>query len=85
MQTQIQVTDDLVIELWPSGGEGDRPLLKLRNPSAERDGEDRGVVVYLNEVRHLIGALVDATVELATREIALRANDAPPRINSEGD
>ena len=69
MQEQIRVTDDLVIELWPAapGDSADRPLLKLRSLAAGRDGEDRAVVVYLPEVRHLVAALVDGAVQLASK------------------
>jgi hypothetical protein len=68
----IQATDDLVIELWPPapGNRADRPLLKLRSLTAERDGEDRAVIVYLPEVRHLVAALVEAAVELAEARLA---------------
>jgi hypothetical protein len=70
MQQQIQVTDDLVIELWPAapGDSADRPLLKLRSLAAGRDGEDRAVVVYLDEAKSLVAALVDAAVQLAEAE-----------------
>ena len=57
----IRVTDDLVIELWPAapGDRADRPMLKLRSLAAGQDGEGRVAVVYLNEVRRLVAALVE--------------------------
>jgi hypothetical protein len=61
-----------VIELWPTApsDRADRPLLKLRSLTAEQDGEDRAVIVYLPEVRHLVAALVEAAVELAEARLA---------------
>ena len=66
----IQATDDLVIELWPAGEAGDRPVLRLRSLGAEAEGDRQAVVIYLDEVRLLAGALVDAALELA--EVTVR-------------
>ena len=73
----IQAPDDLVIEHWPTapGDSADRLMIKLRSLAAERDGEDRAVVVYLNEVRRLVAALVEGAVELAS-ECAAGKSDA---------
>ena len=61
----IQATDDLVIELWPAGEAADRPALRLRSLGAAAEGDRQAVVIYLDEVRLLVGALVDAALELA--------------------
>jgi len=78
MQQQIQATGDLVIDLWPAatGDPADRPLLKLWSLAAGRDGEDRAVIVYLDEVRALVAALVEAAVELASESV--HAENAHP-------
>ena len=56
----LQVTDDLVVEIWPSG-EGDRPPVKLRSLAAERDGEAIGaVVIWPEEIDPLVVALTEA-------------------------
>ena len=63
-----QVSDDLVVEVWPSDNSGDRPLVKLRSLSMERDGDPDAVgvvVVYPNELDALIAALTDAAAYLA--------------------
>ena len=66
----IKASDDLVVEMWPSGGAGDPALLKVKNLAAERDGEDQHVVVFLNEVGSLIVALGEAAANLAAYEVA---------------
>jgi hypothetical protein len=55
----IKVSDDLVIEMVP-GGWIDKPVLIIRNTETESDGEDSRVVVFLEEARALIDALVEA-------------------------
>ena len=62
----LQVTDDLILEIWPSGGEGERPLVKLRSLAAERDGEAIGaVIIYPEELDALVAALTEAAACLA--------------------
>ena len=74
----IQATDDLLIELNLAGealgpGPKDRadnqPLLRIRSKAMAQGGEPGVVVVYLDEVRHLVGALVDGTTQLAEAEV----------------
>ena len=61
----IKVTDDLILEVW-KGGKGDRPLVKLRSLAEEADGEAVGaVVIWPQEIRHLVDALVEAAGLLA--------------------
>jgi len=56
----LQVTDDLVVEIW-SSGEGDRPLVKLRSLAAERDGEAIGaLIIWPEELDTLVSALTEA-------------------------
>jgi len=64
--TLIQVTDDLVIEVWP-GGEADEPLLKVRSLSQGVDGETPpGVlIVYAEEIGPLVEALFQAMTLLS--------------------
>jgi hypothetical protein len=50
----VQATDDLLIELHLAGEAGNQPLLKIRSKATEGK-----VVVYLDEVRHLVDALVE--------------------------
>ena len=61
-----RVSGDLVLEVWP-GGEGDRPLVKLRSLTMERDGDPDAVgvvVVYPEEVDALMAALTDAAAAI---------------------
>jgi hypothetical protein len=51
----VQATDDLLIELHLAGEAGNQPLLKIRSKATEGK-----VVVYLDEVRHLVDALAEA-------------------------
>ena len=60
----IRATEDLVVELWPAGDAASEPLLKIRSM-----GTEDAVVVYLDEVRHLVAALVDAATQLAEAEV----------------
>jgi len=55
----IRATDDLILEVWP---ECDRPLVKLRSLVQERDGETPAgtVIIWPEEIRHLVAALVEA-------------------------
>ncbi len=53
----LQVTNDLILEVWAAGGEGDRPLLKLRSLSMEKDGEGGSVVIWSEEIDSLVAAL----------------------------
>lgn len=64
MQT-FKATDDLLLDAWPSAGKGDQALLKLRSLSTEADNEPQAVIIYADEVRHLVEALTDAEVWLA--------------------
>ena len=60
----VQVTDDLVLELWPAGEVTDRPVLRLRSLGAAEEGERQAVVIYPEEVHPLMDALVAAIAEL---------------------
>ena len=62
---RIQATPNLVIELYPSDGETERPLLALTNTGTP----DQTVVIVLDEVRHVAAALVEAAVRLAEMEV----------------
>jgi len=66
MQT-IRVTSDLILEVWP---ECDRPLVKLRSLAQERDGETPAgtVIIWPEEIRHLVAALAEAAGVLAEYE-----------------
>jgi len=68
--TLIQVTDDLVIEVWPSGGAGDQALVKVRSLSQSADGETPpGVlIVWPEEIAPLIEGLSKAAGVLAEYE-----------------
>ena len=64
----IPVTDDLEVETRAIPG--GRPLLIIRNLKHTTNGQSCEVVVYLNQARELIEALVNAAaqlVEQATR------------------
>ena len=71
----IPVTDDLEIEtramihspcLEETGGAGGGPpLLIIRDLKHTTDGQSCEVVVYLNQARELIEALVNAAAQLA--------------------
>ena len=60
----IRATEDQVVELWPAGDAASEPLLKIRSI-----GTEDAVVVYLEQVRHLVGALADAATQLAEAEV----------------
>ena len=58
---QVVLKDDLLLEMWEAWERDDgRPALALR-----RKYSDCAVEFHLNEVRHLVDALVNATAELA--------------------
>lgn len=59
----IQATGDLTVELWLAGEADNQPLLKIRSKATE--GE---ITIYLDEVRHLVDALVNAAVDLVAVE-----------------
>ena len=62
MTHTYQVSEDLIVEVWP-GGDGDRPLVKVRSLMMQRDGDSDAVgvvVVYPNELDALIAALTEA-------------------------
>ena len=62
---EIQVTDDLILEVWPDGNNA-RPLLQLRSLAQEQDSEAVGaVVIWPAEVRRLVAALAEAAGILA--------------------
>ena len=64
----IKATEDLVVEVWPDwGAAGDTPLVKVRSLSLERDGEASPgmVVVFADELEHLVAALAEAREALA--------------------
>jgi len=70
----IQATDDLSAELCPTGealgpgpkdGAANQPLLKIHSKAMAQGGEPGVVVVYLDEVKHLVDALVDRATQLA--------------------
>jgi len=61
---RFQVTDRLVIELWPSKVV-EPPLVRIM----ELGEHGNHVYVHLDEVRHLISALAAAAEELLTMEM----------------
>jgi len=67
METVIEVSDDLVVEVWPSGGRGDAPLIKLRSRDLESDCSNMpgAVVIWPSEIRPLIDSLAKAAGILA--------------------
>jgi len=61
----FKVSEDLILEVWPGEGKGDRPLLKLRSLSLERDAETHGVVIiFPDEIQPLQAALERAAAVL---------------------
>lgn len=69
--TLIQASDDLVIEVWPSSGAGDKPLLKIRSLSQGADGETPAglLIVWAEEIAALIEGLSTAAGVLVEYEI----------------
>lgn len=66
----IEVSDDLVIEMYPGGWIDNRAFLIIRNPASEATGEeDFRVVVFLEEARSLTDALAGAAVRLAVHQV----------------
>jgi hypothetical protein len=66
MMYTIEATDDLTIEIWPSG-RGDRALVKVISRAMAADPETNGVIViYPNEIRRFVDALGEAAGILAT-------------------
>lgn len=66
---KVYQAGDFIIELHPGAPDGtDRPLLKVRCLSLERDGEAAPghVIAYLDEVGGLVEALVNAAVDLVS-------------------
>jgi hypothetical protein len=73
----IKATDDLVIELWPAGTSGEEPVLTIKSLSGERDGVQQVVVVFWEEISHLIAALTEAAELLAAEAKEIRPDDEP--------
>jgi hypothetical protein len=73
----IKATDDLVIELWPAATFGEEPVLTIKSLSGERDGVQQVVVVFWEEISHLITALAEASELLAAEAKELRPDDEP--------
>ena len=69
MMTLIQVINGLVIECWPSDGQ-DKAQLVIHSLSQGANGmSPPGVlVVYAEEIRHLVAALSEASGVLAEYE-----------------
>ena len=67
METVIEVSEDLVVEVWPCGGRGDAPMIRLRSRDLESDCSNMpgAVVIWPGEVRHLVAALCTAAGLLA--------------------
>jgi len=59
----------LSVELCPTGEADNQPLLKIRSEAMEQGNEPGVVVVYLEQVRHLIDALAEAAADLAAAEV----------------
>jgi hypothetical protein len=73
----IKATDDLVIELWPAATSGEEPVLTIKSLSGERDGVQQVVVVFWEEISHLIAALTEAAELLATEAKEIRPDEEP--------
>jgi hypothetical protein len=73
----IKATDDLVIELWPAATSGEEPVLTIKSLSGERDGVQQVVVVFWEEISHLIAALAEAAELLAAEAKELQPDDEP--------
>jgi hypothetical protein len=73
----IKATDDLVIELWPAGTAGDETVLKIKSLSGERNGVQQVVIVFWEEVSHLIAAPTEAAELLAAEAKGIRPDDEP--------
>jgi hypothetical protein len=72
----IKATDGLVIEVWYGDDEGDeRSMVRLRSLLQERDGNapPGAIVIWPEEVRHLIGALAEAASLLAEEAASKQA------------
>ena len=67
----LRVTDNLVVEIWPSNSEGDGPLVKVRSLTMWWDGHSDAmgvVVVHPNELDALMAALTEAAMVTHPRE-----------------
>ena len=73
----IKATDDLVIELWPAATSGKETVLTIKSLSGERDGVQQVVVVFWEEISHLIAALTKAAELLAAEAKEIRPDDGP--------
>ena len=70
----IKATDDLVIEVCDDEGD-ERSMVRLRSLLQERDGNapPGAIVIWPEEVRHLIGALAEAASLLAEEAASKQA------------
>lgn len=60
---KVQVTDDLMLEIWRGADGGtDHDLVKLRSLALERDAEvaPGAVTIYCDEIDALIAGLISA-------------------------
>ena len=65
LMTVLAQRGDSSVELCPAGESAPRPLLRIRGKAMAQGGEPGVVEVYLDGVRHLVAALVDAATQLA--------------------
>ncbi len=63
---RTQISDTLVVDTWPAYDPGDEDMIRIVDLAQQRDsGSACIIVVYPDEVKALISALVDAAVDLA--------------------
>lgn len=65
----LRVNDDLELELWPAGDVSAYPVAVIRNKAVDEEGAEQTVVVHAHEIRHLMDALAQAAVLLASPSV----------------
>ena len=65
----LRVNDDLELQLWPAGHVSEHPVVVITNKAVDEEEAEQAVIVHSNEIRHLIDALAQAAVLLASPSV----------------
>lgn len=65
----LPVNDDLELELWPAGDVSEYPAVTIKNKAVDDEGAGQFVIVHSHEIRHLMAALAQAAVLLASPSV----------------
>lgn len=65
----LRVNEDLELELWPAGDVSEHPAVTIKNKAVDDEEAGQFVIVHSHEIRHLMDALAQAAVLLASPSV----------------